>query len=405
MNPREIAKINANRKEKINLNGETKLLDVYKVDISTLFYNDENGRIATFMAEYKAKHGSELKDLSFDEYNDVIMNFVKKSGNAEKYKITKEDIRSNGQMKTGIILSDGRVIDGNRRFTCLRELYEETKDEKYKYFECIILDVPTSVAEIKAVKALELRYQFGEDQREDYNPIDKLVDIYNCLVGPNKMFTVDEYLNRVNNQIKKSELNMRITKAIILYDFLDYIGKPKRFDYARDMKLDGPIQELAGLRKMISDDDEWNRVKPALYSQMNKLTGDRSRNMRELIKIYKNSKPEFDAILSRIIEEEFDSGNNITPNNYLPNDNNQLAEKKSVDTLIHEASSGVGLNLAQRKQNEILKATIKKISEIDKTALMYLPSDYKDEFINDLEELKNKIELLEKSIKGNANQL
>lgn len=156
---------------------------------------------------------------------------------------------------------------------------------------------------------------------------------------------------------------------------------------------------------MISDDDEWNRVKPALYSQMNKLTGDRSRNMRELIKIYKNSKPEFDAILSRIIEEEFDSGNNITPNNYLPNDNNQKAEKKSVDTLIHEASSGVGLNLAQRKQNEILKSVIKKIGEIDKAALMYLPSEYKNEFLDDLEELKNKIELLEKSIKDNANQL
>ena len=405
MNPMQIQKISANRKEKINLNGETKLLDVYKVDISTLFYNDENGRIATFMAEYKAKHGSELKDLSFDEYNNVIMNFVKKSGNAEKYKITKEDIRFNGQMKTGIILSDGRVIDGNRRFTCLRELYEETKDEKYKYFECIILDVPTSIAEIKAVKTLELRYQFGEDQREDYNPIDKLVDIYNCLVGPNKMFTVDEYLNRVNNQIKKSELNMRITKAIILYDFLDYIGKSERFDYARDMKLDGPIQELAVLRKTISDDDEWNRIKPALYYQMNNLTGDRSRNMRALIKIYKNSKPEFDEILSRIIEEEFDNGNNLSHNNYLSNDNNQIAEKKSVDTLIHEASSGVGLNLAQRKQNEILKATIKKISEIDKTALMYLPSDYKDEFLDDLEELKNKIELLEKSIKNNVNQL
>ena len=63
------------------------------------------------------------------------------------------------------------------------------------------------------------------------------------------------------------------------------------------------------------------------------------------------------------------------------------------------------MNLAQRKQNEILKTVIKKIGEIDKSALMYLPSDYKDEFIKDLEELKNKIELLEKSIKDNANQL
>ncbi len=40
--------------------GESRNFPVYKVDIEELYYNDENGRIATFMAEYDSNHTEKI---------------------------------------------------------------------------------------------------------------------------------------------------------------------------------------------------------------------------------------------------------------------------------------------------------------------------------------------------------
>jgi hypothetical protein len=129
-------------KQHLLINGKPQLRDVYIVNIKSLYYNDQNGRIATYIAGYNSEHNIPLNELSMDEYNDIIMGFIKKSGSADNYKKTINSIKNIGQQITGIILEDGRVIDGNRRFTCLRELYEETGSEQYLYFKCFVLPCP-----------------------------------------------------------------------------------------------------------------------------------------------------------------------------------------------------------------------------------------------------------------------
>ena len=126
---------------------------------------------------------------------------------------------------------------------------------------------------------LELAYQFGEDQREDYNPIDKLVDIYHCLINP-KLFTPEEYRDKVNNQMKLSDIKNAMIKAQIMVDYLEYIGKPNRYDLARELKLDGPITEIANLKKSIKEEDKWQSIAPVFYNKMETQTkGDRSRDI------------------------------------------------------------------------------------------------------------------------------
>jgi hypothetical protein len=138
------------------------------------------------------------------------------------------------------------------------------------------------------IKSLELKYQFGEDDRVDYNAIDKLVDVYNLLVGPNRILSAKEYCDRVNNQIKLNDVKRMMIKAEVMYDYLDFIGMKERYDIARDYKLDGPIQEIANLKSSLSD-FEWNEVKPIMYKAMKDATGDRTREVRSIIKVYKNS--------------------------------------------------------------------------------------------------------------------
>ena len=56
-----------------------------------------------------------------EKYNDMIQGFITKS-NPDKLKQTEKNIELIGQQKYGVVLTDGRIIDGNRRFSCLRNL-------------------------------------------------------------------------------------------------------------------------------------------------------------------------------------------------------------------------------------------------------------------------------------------
>lgn len=400
METKKIIAINTGRKEKMVIGGHTVLEDVYKVDISTLYYNDENGRIATFIAEYKSKSDIAINELSFDEYNETIMQFIIDS-KKDKYKTTKEDIKKNGQLRVGIILDDGRVIDGNRRFTCLRELYNETADEKYQYFECVILKVPTTLNDKKMIKSLELKYQFGEDDRVDYNAIDKLVDVYNLLVGPNRIFSAKEYCDRVNNQIKLNDVKRMMVKAEVMYDYLDFIGMKERYDIARDYKLDGPIQEIANLKSSLSD-FEWNEVKPIMYKAMKDATGDRTREVRSIIKVYKNSPSEFEKIRNNFLNIEFKQEqikHSQLENSQVVAQKEELSDLKAeYKELVKDSIAKTGIDMARKKQNELLKGVVKKMSEIDKISLKHLPEDLKKEFMQYLNQLEMEIAICKKEI-------
>lgn len=409
MEKKEIILGDSIRKEKLVIGGKTEEKEVYRININNLFYNDENGRIATFMAEYNSTHSEPINTLSFEEYNNVIMDYVKKSGSPTKYKTTKDNIASLGQLKTGIILEDGRVIDGNRRFTCLRELYEETKKEKYMYFECFVLPMPKTKEDRVAIKTLELNYQFGEDQREDYNPIDRLVDIYRDLVGPEKMFTPKEYLERVNGMIKNSELQLSIEKAKTLYDYLDFIGKPERWDIARDYKLDGPIQEIANKRKKLGESsDEWMEMAPTLYSFLKQACadsskGDKTREIRKVIKIYDNNPDEF----KKISEKMFDIAMRSETVDDIVNPETKKQEMKKLvqdlyklDTEVTRAYTKIGNESAKNKNIKVFEDVEKKLCEFDKVLVHRSTGDKLEELERKIADVENMIFKIKEEIKN-----
>ena len=50
---------------------------------------------------------------------------------------TKNNIEKFGQRVAGVVIKNGRIVDGNRRFTCLRELQRDSG--KDYYFEAVVL--------------------------------------------------------------------------------------------------------------------------------------------------------------------------------------------------------------------------------------------------------------------------
>ena len=109
------------RKEKHSIDNVTRDFDIYRIKCDLLFYNDQNDRIATWVSEYNSAQGADLLALGRDEYNGVIEDFIVESNPCALRK-TEKSIALRGQLRPGIVLNDGRVIDGNRRLTCVRRL-------------------------------------------------------------------------------------------------------------------------------------------------------------------------------------------------------------------------------------------------------------------------------------------
>lgn len=188
---------------------------VYKIKIDELYYNDQNDRIATYMSQYKQEnHVNEINMDNLEEYNAIMHKFIVDS-NPKEIERTKTSIKLNGQKKVAVVLADGRVIDGNRRFTCLRNLQEETGEPKYIKAAILKHDFDQNK---KDIKRLELSLQFGEEKPVDYDKIDRLVGIYKTLVE-DKMFTEDEYVKCMNGNVSKAEIKKEIAKAKIMNDF------------------------------------------------------------------------------------------------------------------------------------------------------------------------------------------
>ena len=187
---------------------------VFRIPLNLLKYNIQNGRIATFCVQ----NMNLVTNLNEIEIKNAIKNDII-SSNKISHEKTKNSIKLYGQEEPGIILLDGTVIDGNRRFTCLLELNEENpNDENFKYFNAFILK---GDVDAKTIKELELNVQLGKDEKVDYNLMDRYMDVYNVVKLQRKM-TAEEYA-KSSNKTKKEieeiiEINLFLLLIVILFD-------------------------------------------------------------------------------------------------------------------------------------------------------------------------------------------
>lgn len=271
--------------KKLVIDNISKNYAVYKIRVDKLYYNDQNDRIATWMAQYKIDNDIDKLDLSDREnYNNIIHEFITES-NRDSIKKTQANIEIVGQQEAGVVLLDGRIIDGNRRFTCLRNIEKETG--KTQYFEAVILDHSIE-NNAKQIKMLELMLQHGVDEKVGYTPIDRLVGIYTDIIET-KLLTVKEYADSVN--LGESEIQLEVEKANLMVEFLEFINAPKQFHLARHFNLYDPLKELHTMLKKIKDNDKKEDLKNTVFAQfLIQPFGDTTRYIRKIKKISSNSK-------------------------------------------------------------------------------------------------------------------
>lgn len=427
---------------------------VYQVSLELLYYNADNYHVASDVADYEVRHdGISLRDLSRDvsqrtsyncimdkilgakllereeEFDDYLtspnwikrkaagedwedieelddMDQVKEAANESKYGL--EHLES---LYTGIVLADGRILDGNFAFYKLREF---SKSQEV-YFNTVILELD-DVEDEEEIKSLELalihneynnmtcencKLRACEDcwMRLTYDFLDKSVGYYRD-VRELKLLDRDEYLSciyrrpeRMTSEADKWEAIWQITN-----EFLEFIGLPGRykaihkagFDYIVDHSIyfhnnmnDLPETEKAICRKLMianvflntkeADYDSyniifrkfWNIIQSGFYKHKEDELIDIYTQLKEILAAENiNSEEELELIYPKCMElkESF----NFCVDDVLVNSYKYELEKRKelYKRLVVEDGDITELELSVRSLNYLKKNGIKTVFQL-----------------------------------------
>lgn len=282
---KQLKKTGENKKLSIHGRGNENY-DVYAIPLEYLYYNDHNGRINTMYKKYSSVNGLLTPEPGDSEYNKIFEQFIYES-NKQAMENTKQSIDDKSQQEPGVVLSDGRVIDGNRRFTALRMIEKESGIRRE--FNAIILGLDVNLkCDEKIIKELELDLQLGREERISYDPIDRIFDVYNT-IKVEKIMTIEEY-KKASGAKNTRGINRDIRLAELIIKFIKIVspgGNPiDKFYLARELKLDGPIEEIEStITNLKSEDKESIKEAVLVYLAVSKTVdnqGDSTRIMREL---------------------------------------------------------------------------------------------------------------------------
>ena len=329
-----------------------------------------------------------FEDLN--SYNDIVAEFIKAS-NMPAFMKTKNNIERYSQLEAGVVMTDGRIIDGNRRYTCLREL-SKSGNSTFSYFNAVILD--ESEITPKEIKTLELEIQHGQEEKVGYDIIDRCAGIYKDLIKEGHMFTVEEYAHSTDE--KPSEIEKLIEKTNLIIEFLEYMNAPEKFHVARNLEIDGPISELIPLRKTMNSDD-WEKMKVIAFDNIiTKTEKDITRYIRDIKKYVKDDELdnyfEEHRTVSKEIHKELEKMDNVTVDKIKEkirgND-----EIKSEAKKVYNRYTDKGKIKAEKEQPiKLIEKVLNIVEEIDEEVIRKMDLEERERFVYNYNELMKRLE-------------
>ncbi len=200
--------------------------DVYRIPLNLLVPNILNDRITWKIREYEAESGRHL-DIESDDDVQYLYDIILKEHPSENER-TKADLAKNGQQVDGVITNDGIIIDGNRRATLLRALFNGEADkygqnvEDFRYFNTIVL--PEDI-DAKEIMALETMLQIGADEKVVYNRICLYVKVDNLLKAGYTYPQIKQYMGLKSDK----EVGEMQATFDLMVEYLAAIGKKNHF--------------------------------------------------------------------------------------------------------------------------------------------------------------------------------
>ncbi|MFZ5353026.1 MAG: hypothetical protein ACOZCL_09925 [Bacillota bacterium] len=224
---------------KLTYRGAVQQCNVYKIPLDYLVYNKYNGRIGMEVKSYERQN--HLLNPEVETDRKIIEGFLYDS-RPDRNDRTMKSILETTQQRYGIVTADGIIIDGNRRALLLNKLFREReqlglsfqKVEHCQYFLAIIL--PEEATE-KDIQQLETIYQMGEDDKVEYNAIEKYLKCADLRrVGFSNKDIADFMVK------KESEIDEWFERLKLMEDYLDTYGY--QGIYTRLDRTEGPFVDL-----------------------------------------------------------------------------------------------------------------------------------------------------------------
>lgn len=380
--------------KQLSIDNHTEVYPVYKIRLDKLYYNDQNDRIATWISQYKSDNKISNIDMDNKEiYNQIIHQFIIES-NPQALEKTQKNIKLIGQEQPGVVLADGRIVDGNRRFTCLRNIQEESHDTQY--MSAVILDRDIT-GNAKEIKMLELYLQHGVDKPVDYNPIDRLVGIYNDIVDK-KLLSIAEYAKSVN--LPEKEIQREVEKAKLMVEFLEFIDAPKQFHLARKLNINDPLKELSTIMRQCKDEERKEDLKNVFFANLLvRPKGDATRYVREIKKIaidtkfldeYLEEQMELTEKVCDIIEECPEMNEEVINEKILTQDELQSAFEHSTEKWVTKSNSKASKTLPA----QLIEKAYDQLDNVDTNVFKKLSDDEKDTVRSKLDLVQEMVDII-----------
>ena len=203
---------------------------VYRIPLQFLSYNPYNTRFLSQAKTWQTRLGRQLSNENPDDV-EKIEEFLW-SYKKDKNESTIDSLIREGQLQPGVVTVDGLILAGNRRFRLLNEI--DRNPRKYnknnanidglKFFEAAILD---TVLTKKEIVRYESFYQYGAEDKVDYDPIQKYIAAHEQ--KEDYAFDLSEIavnfaaLTNGDEKIVQRWLDVYALMA----EYLDYIGEPE----------------------------------------------------------------------------------------------------------------------------------------------------------------------------------
>jgi len=362
---------------------------VYKIPLEYLSYNPYNTRFLAQAKTLERRFGQELSDEN-PEHILEIENFIleeKKDRNVD----TINSLIKDGQLQAGVVTADGIILAGNRRFRLLNEIIRNP--QKYNnpririvgldYFEAVILD--EEELSKKEIIKYESFYQFGVEEKVEYNPIQKYIAAKD---QKDLGFTEEEIANNFITITKgdKKVVEKWLTVFEIMSEYLDYIEESGIFT-ALEGREEAFLQLNALIKSCYSpkaggvlwafDENDLNSLKLVFfdYIRLNIPT----HNFRIFKDIFSDEKQwkNFENNVSQIVSDEknllksfddyrknYPDDNEATISKIRQNDYKGNVEK-SLNRLYGVENARIKSKEAQEKPIEILNSIKQKLSKLE----------------------------------------
>ncbi|SHN64600.1 hypothetical protein SAMN02745247_02823 [Butyrivibrio hungatei DSM 14810] len=373
--------------KKITLGGKVQAYPIYKVRLDYLYYNDQNDRVGTWISRYCAENGMDsLASLKREEYNNIVEEFVYES-NPDAIKKTQKNILRYGQREPGVTLIDGRIVDGNRRYTCLRRIGRESTDTQY--FETVLIDVDAE-ADKKKIKLLELAIQHGEEKKVDYDLIDYAIGTYKD-VYQTHLLTIEEYASSTEESV--SEVQKRIDIARIIVEFMEYVRLPERYYIAREYQVYSVFDEMLPVLNKLSEEDKEQLKNIVFNNVLLQANRDQRKFIRDIKKLVSDNayREYFDnqKDINNLIHEKFDAIEVTSKNDLDDFANNNAILKEKLRNSIEQSLQSSKEKKALLKPIENVTKSVSLMAEVDENTFGKMNTEEKEELLDGINRLSN----------------